>query len=59
MLNYAPDGMSGGGAFRAEPWSLQWSVESAPISKLPVSTPTRPAGPIFQPERMSGFCASS
>jgi hypothetical protein len=70
MLNYAPDGMAGGGAAFGEAFALDWMTASRVSAGAPCGpavagedapagpAPARPATMAFQPERMSGFCAA-
>lgn len=63
MINYAPDGMAGGGAALLAPqWSVLWSQAGLPAERLAANTvlATKPqATSAFEPERISGLCASS
>jgi hypothetical protein len=63
MMNYAPDGMAAGGALRAAAWALAWCPDAVAVDSLPFSVGVAPERPavrtaVFQPERMSGFCAA-
>jgi hypothetical protein len=63
MMNYAPDGMAAGGGFGAEAWAVLWSPKAPESSRLPFSVPSAkslpaPHAAVFQPERVSGFCAA-
>ncbi len=67
--NYAPDGMSGGVSRRAAPDDQLFTRASSLPEVRPGDAPMapmlierrqspRPKAPAFQPERISGLCAS-
>jgi hypothetical protein len=63
MMNYAPDGMAGGGALRAAAWALVWCPDAVAGDTVRFSVGVAPERPVirtavFQPERMSGFCSA-
>ena len=64
MLDCAPDGMAGvTSSLTEESWDAAWDVESAigdcVLLRSVVATHNTSAKALFQPERMSGYCAAS
>jgi hypothetical protein len=58
MLNYAPDSMARISAVFTQAWAIAKPTESLPDTLLrgPIET-RRQAPAVFQPERISGYCA--